>query len=86
MASTGIMTWFQILLGVVAALAGIRYLVRLRAGRSAEPPPTVDDDAVRQILETGTLRRGEGLDMRAISRAEEDFWAEPWDEPEEYPR
>jgi len=80
------MTWFSMLLAAIAGVAGIRYLVRLRAGRSVEAPPTIDDDAIRQILETGTLRRGEGLDMGEISRAEEDFWAESWDEPEEYPR
>jgi hypothetical protein len=80
------MTWFSMLLALIAGVAGIRYLIRLRASRSPEPPPTIDDDAIRQILETGTLRRGDGLDMREISRAEEDFWAESWDEPEEYPR
>ena len=28
----------------------------------------------------------DALDMGEIARAEEDFWAESWDEPEEYPR
>jgi hypothetical protein len=80
------MTWFSVLLAAIALAAGVRYLVRLRAARSPEAPPAVDDDAIRQILEKGTLRRGDGLDMREISRAEEEFWAESWDEPEEYPR
>lgn len=70
----------------MAGVAGVRYLVRLRATGSAEPPPVVDDAAIRQILEKGTLKGGEALDMDAISRAEEEFWAQPWDEPEEYPR
>jgi hypothetical protein len=80
------MTWFSIALALIALVAGARYLARLRAARSPEPPPTVDDAAIRQILETGTLRRSDRLDMQEISRAEEEFWAESWDEPEEYPR
>ena len=84
----GRMTWFPMALAAVALLAGIRYLVRLRAARADEDaPPRVDDDAIRQILERGTLSAGtDGLDMGEIARAEEDFWAESWDEPEEYPR
>ena len=81
------MPWFPMALAAIAALAGVRYLLRLRSLRSAEAPPTVDDDAIRQILERGTLSIGpDPLDLREIARAEEDFWAESWDEPEEYPR
>ena|SRR5215203_7443613 len=82
------MTWIPIVLAALAALAGVRYLVRLRsAARARDAPPRVDDDAIRQILERGTLSTGpEALDMGEIARAEEDFWAESWDEPEEYPR
>src|SRR5688500_4880774 len=81
------MTWFPMVLAVIAGVAGVRYLIRLRADHSPEAPPTVDDDAIRQILERGTLSTGpEALDLGEIARAEEDFWAESWDEPEEYPR
>ena len=81
------MTWFPVVLAAIAGVAGVRYLIRLRAAHFAEAPPTVDDDAIRQILERGTLSTGpEGLDLGEIARAEEDFWAESWDEPEEYPR
>ena len=81
------MTWFPMVLAAIAAFAGVRYLVRLRSTHSGEPPPAVDDDAIRQILERGTLSTGpEPLDMGEIARAEDDFWAESWDEPEEYPR
>jgi hypothetical protein len=78
------MTWFPIVLAAIALVAGIRYLFRLRATGASEPPPTVDDDAIRQIMEKGTLRGRDSLDMDEISRAEEDFWAESWDEPEEH--
>jgi hypothetical protein len=79
--------WFPMAASAIAAVAGVRYLLRLRSLHSAEAPPTVDDDAIRQILERGTLSTGpEPLDLREIERAEEDFWAESWDEPDEYPR
>jgi hypothetical protein len=31
-------------------------------------------------------RADEPLDMQAAARAEEEFWSESWDEPEEYSR
>jgi hypothetical protein len=53
----------------------------------------VDDDALRRIMEHGTLSTGrydedddEPLDPEKAARAEEEFWAESWDEPEEYSR
>lgn len=85
------MSWFWIFLAVLAALAGLRYLRRLRSARSALGPPRVDDDALRRILATGTLSTGgddddEPLDLEKAARAEEEFWEESWDEPDEYPR
>jgi hypothetical protein len=79
------MTWLWVLLAAVAALAGIRYWLRALRGGAV---PRVDDDALRQILETGSLRVGEDepLDPDAAARAEEEFWSESWDEPEEYSR
>src|SRR5687767_3466548 len=65
------MTWFPIVLATIAGVAGVRYLIRLRAAHSAEAPPTVDDAAIRQILERGTLSTGpEALDLGEIARAE----------------
>lgn len=81
------MIWFWAFLTVLAGAAGVKYLSRLHAGRSSGP--LVDDDAVRRILEDGTLSTGdddEPLDLEEAARAEEEFWAESWDEPEEYPR
>jgi hypothetical protein len=54
----------------------------------------VDDDALRRIMQHGTLSTGgrddedddEPLDPDKAARAEEEFWAESWDEPEEYSR
>jgi hypothetical protein len=80
------MTWLWILFGVLAALAGIRYRARLRSGHPHGP--TVDDDAIRRILDEGTLMTTEDdeepLDLDEVARAEEEFWSESWDEPEEF--
>lgn len=86
------MTWLWIFLALLAGAAGLRYLARLRSATRPGAPPRVDDDALRRILEHGTLSTGgegdddEPLDLRRAARAEEEFWAESWDEPEEYPR
>lgn len=84
------MIWLWSLFAALTGLAGIRYWRRVRSGRGAGLPPQVDDEALRQILETGSLEAGgeddEPLDMEAAAEAEEDFWSESWDEPEEYPR
>lgn len=87
------MTWLWIFLALLAGAAGLRYLARLRSATRPGAPPRVDDDALRRILEHGTLSTGgdeddddEPLDPREAARAEEEFWAESWDEPEEYSR
>ena len=83
------MIWLWAFLAVATAVAGIRHLLRTRAARSAGAP-RVDDDALRRILDTGTLStpddEDEPLDLDAAARAEEEFWSQSWDEPEEYPR
>jgi hypothetical protein len=84
------MTWLWIALGALAGIAGLRHRSRLRsrlrAGRGGGGPPRVDDEALRRILREGRLDSGEDepLDMREAARAEDEFWNQPWDEPEEY--
>jgi hypothetical protein len=82
------MTWLWGCFAAVAALAGIRHWLRARSVRGRGAIPRVDDDAIRHILETGSIRveDDEPLDLDAAARAEEAFWKESWDEPEEYPR
>lgn len=82
------MFWFWTFLAVLAGLAGLRYLQRIRSARSSGSRPVVDDEALRRILEEGTLttEEDEPLDLKEAARAEEEFWAESWDEPEEHPR
>lgn len=84
----GLMGWFWIAMSVIALLAGGRYLLRLRGTRERADAPALDDAALRQIMETGRLRtppRGT-VDMRRAAEAEEEFWAEEWEEPEEFGR
>jgi hypothetical protein len=82
------LTLLWALLATLAGAAGVRYLFRLRSGGPTSGTPRVDDEAIRRILETGSLPSGrdEPLDMEEAARAEEEFWSESWDEPEEYHR
>lgn len=75
-------------LAALVAIAGTRHLLRLRASNTPDGTPRVDDEALRRILETGSLPGSDDgrLDMDAAARAEEEFWRESWDEPEEYGR
>jgi hypothetical protein len=68
---------------LVASGVVLRLRLRQRIGRSE---PTVDDAAIREILEHGrlTLDTDEPLDPREIEEEERRFWAESWDEPEEW--
>lgn len=82
------MAWIWLLFGVLAGMAGLRHRSRLRSARRSARPPRVDDDAIRRILEQGTLTSedDEPLDLDEAKRAEEEFWRDSWDEPEEYGR
>jgi hypothetical protein len=82
------MLWLWAALAVLACIAGLRHWMRIRSNAHSTRPPRVDDDAVRRILNDGSLGddADESLDMDAAARAEEEFWSESWDEPEEYSR
>lgn len=83
------MTWLWILLAGLVGLAGVRHHRRVR---SLQPPtrvPRVDDAALRTILAGGSLpgaEEDEPIDPDEAARAEDEFWSEGWDEPEEYQR
>lgn len=81
------MIWIWILLAALVVVAGVRYRLRLAASRRPNEFQSVDDAAIREILEQGRLRTrapGDPLDMTAAAEAEEQFWEQSWDEPEEY--
>jgi hypothetical protein len=74
--------WF--VLGALVAFAWIS--MRRKLKRSfAVPPPRIDQDDIRRIEEEGALSRDdpEPLDLKQISREEDEFWNETWDEAEE---
>ena len=73
------------LLAVLAVVGGV--VVRRRLGTSLKNADSaLDDDAVRRIVETGSLTLDEDppLDMDEIEAEEERFWSETWDEPEDW--
>ena len=78
--------WFTFWVGlaVLAFAAGVSLRVRLR-DEIHSSSPVVDDDAVRAILDTGSLATDEDepLQAREIDEEERRFWSENWDEPEE---
>ena len=71
----------------LGALVGYAWIsMRRKLKRVIEvPPPRIDEDDVRRIEEEGVLRTDhpEPLDLKQISREEDEFWDETWDEPEE---
>jgi hypothetical protein len=74
--------WF--FLGALVAYAWIA--MRLKLKRSTDfSPPRIGQDDIRQIEEEGALLRDdpEPLDLKQISREEDEFWKETWDEAEE---
>lgn len=82
------MTWIYAFISVLAVVAGVRYYRRISAARSSwrGGPPRVDDAAIRGILAEGRIsapEQDDPLDPDEIARAEQEFWDEPWDEPEE---
>lgn len=74
---------FGMALSALFVAAGLKAYARRRAMLAALQ--SIDDDAVRTIVDTGalTVEVEEPLDLREIGAEEERFWAEPWDEPEE---
>lgn len=79
---------FALLSGFLVAMVAVggmrlRGLIRRPVGRSV---PRVDDDAVRRILEHGSLETDEDppLDPGEIDEAERRFWSDRWEEPEEW--
>ena len=79
-----------LLLGALAIAAAVRYVLYRRAARRRRTA-ALDAAAIREIERTGRLagRDPDGdapLDLGKIAAAEAEFWAEEWDEPEEYER
>lgn len=70
--------------GVLIVIVGLR--IRSRARRAIDRAPlSVDDEAVRRIIEEGVLEsvEDEPLDLDEIEEEERRFWEQTWDEAEE---
>jgi hypothetical protein len=70
-------------LGALVVIGGLAVRRRIDASRGR---PVLDDDAVRRIVDTGRLSVDEDppLDIDEIEEAEDRFWSESWDEPEDW--
>lgn len=79
------MTTIWSILGIVVALGWVAYRLRLHEALGRRRTP-LSDDQVRRIEETGSLELEpeDPLDMEEIEKAEDEFWEETWDEPEEW--
>lgn len=70
-------------LGALVVVGGLAVRRRIRASRDR---PVLDDDAVRRIVDTGRFPGDEDppLDIDEIEEAEDRFWSESWDDPEDW--
>jgi hypothetical protein len=79
--------WFGFWAGltVLALAAGVSLRTRLRE-RIDAPRPVIDDEAVEEILQSGTIvtSEDEPLDLGDIDEEERKFWSESWNEPDEW--
>ena len=81
------LSWFVVWAALMALVFASGIAVRRRLSRRLRAePPTVDDEALRQIIETGSLATSEDepLDLEQIDQEERRFWSDSWDEPEEW--
>lgn len=72
------------ILAILVLLAGLRYRQRLHDTREDSGASALDDDAIDRIIRDGSLATNDELDLEAAAEAEDEFWSEYWDEPDEY--
>jgi len=79
------MSYFWTGLGALVVLGGLAYRFRLHERIRSDVTP-LSDAQIRSIEERGRLEleSDEPLDLEEIERAEEEFWEESWDEPDEW--
>ncbi len=71
-----------VILAAVVLVGGL--LSRRRVQRTVEgEDPVVTDELLRSLLQEGE-EDPEPLDEDEIRKAEDEFWDEPWDDPEEW--
>jgi len=85
------MAMLWMILAALVLIAGYRYRQRLGSRRSTRSP-AIDDADIQRIIQQGSLpdrqkqsdRQQQRSDRAAAAEAEEEFWSEYWDEPDEY--
>lgn len=78
----GLTMW--VIFGVLVVVAGWRHRQRINAAKRSRG---LDDAAIEKIIREGTLTDPEEewqADRQAAAEAEEEFWSEYWEEPDEY--
>lgn len=79
--------WLVFWVGLSALAFAAAVSLRVRLNQDADGVgPVVDDEALRAIMDTGTLTtdEDEASDLREIDQEERRFWSEDWEEPEEW--
>lgn len=73
------------LLAALVIVGGLLFRGRLRKSVDGRDPMT-DDPLLREILSESGARgpEAEPLDEDAIREAEDEFWSQEWDEPEDW--
>lgn len=66
-------------LAVLVVAGGLLYRRRLRRGARG-----VTDDMMSQIEQSGWVDVEDPLDLEEAREAEQEFWQEEWDEPEQW--
>lgn len=79
--------WLVFWVGLSALIFAAGVSLRVRLNQDVDGVgPVVDDEALRAIMDTGTLTTDEDepSDLREIDQEERRFWSEDWEEPEEW--
>lgn len=68
----------------LSVAAGVTIHVK-RKDTIASETPTVDDEVIEQIIETGAvfMDEDEPLNLEDVDYEEQRFWSDSWDEPTE---
>jgi hypothetical protein len=81
------MSSLWIALAALVAVVGLARRARMRERRATRSE--IDDAAIQRIVAEGRLPYDgddEPLDLEEAARAEEEFWAQDWEDPEEFER
>ncbi len=71
------------LITLLIAILAVAAIVSRRRTRSRMDVGGLGDDQVRRIETVGRIEVEDPLDLEEIRAAEQSFWEETWDEPED---